>query len=664
VIGQKLAGRYEITSELGRGGMGVVYRARDPRLSRDVAVKVITPALLSPDAVERFKAEAQVVAQMDHPSIVPIFDFGQHEESLFFVMPIIEGTGLHQLVRDQSLVLGDVLDFGISVAEALAYSHAREVVHRDIKPENIMILREERGGSRVRVMDFGLARRTQVTALTRTGVIVGTVSYASPEQVGGKEIDGRSDLYSLGTVLYYCIVGEVPFSGELQSVLYRIVHEIPQSPLALGAEIDEELEAIILSCLAKEPGLRPQTAVGLMESLQEYRARLHDSDRMKSITVSRSATVSRSTAAPFVNRVEELKELQHRLNEAIGGECQFVVVSGEPGVGKSRLLDELEGLAHARGIRVLHGRFVEQDTAFPYHGFCELIQEFFRRSETSSSPSAQPDLSDLGADLVSLFPMLGEIDVVRSSASGGSQPRQVDESRPLDSRIQVFELLARTLTRLAGGRSLVLLLEDLHGAEASVEALQYAVRRLGPTPTLIVATYRSSEIHRGHPLTRMLDGFRGDRRFASIELGPFSPSDHRQYVATLVGGNQVGDRLVDELYEASEGNPFFAKELLRSLLDSGNVSQDDSGSWVLSGERAISSGALPATIQQAVEARIGRLSDELREILSIAAVMGKTFEFRDLEKLAEGKGDVDEAVDALVQEGLIEEEPRSQRATG
>jgi ABC-type transport system substrate-binding protein len=661
VIGHKLADRYEVTSELGRGGMGVVYRARDPRLSRDVAVKVITPAVLSPDAEERFKSEAQVVAQMDHPSIVPIFDFGHHEESLFFVMPIVEGTSLQQLIRDESLVLGDVLDFGISVAEALAYSHARGVVHRDIKPENIMILHEERGGSRVRVMDFGLARRTQVTALTRTGVIVGTVSYASPEQVGGQDIDGRSDIYSLGTVLYHCVTSVVPFTGELQSVLYRIVHEIPQSPRELGAEIDEELEAIILSCLAKDPRLRPQTVVGLMESLQDFRDRLRDSDRMKSVMVSRAAAVSRPATAPFVNRVEELKELQHRLNDAIGGECQFVVVSGEPGVGKSRLLDELEGLARAREIRVLHGRFVERDTAFPHHGFCELIQEYFRRKETSSSPSAQPDLSDLGADLVSLFPMLGEIDAVRSSASGGSHPRQADESSPLDSQTQIFELLARTLTRLAGGRPLVLLLEDLHGAEASVEALQYIVRRLGPTPTLIVATYRSSEIGRRHPLARMLEGFRGDRRFASIALGPFSPSAHRQYVATLVGGSQVGDHLVDELYEASEGNPFFAKELLRSLLDSGNIAQDDSGSWVLSGERAISSDTLPATIQQAVETRIGRLPDELREILSIAAVMGKTFEFRDLEKLAEGKGDMDEAVDALVQEGLIEEEPRSRK---
>jgi ABC-type transport system substrate-binding protein len=661
MIGQKLADRYEITSELGRGGMGVVYRARDPRLSRDVAVKVITPAVLSPDAEERFKSEAQIVAQMDHPSIVPIFDFGHHEESLFFVMPIVEGTGLHQLIRDESLVLGDVLDIGISVAEALAYSHAREVVHRDIKPENIMILHEERGGSRVRVMDFGLARRAQVTALTRTGVVVGTVSYASPEQVSGKEIDGRSDIYSLGTVLYHCVTSVIPFTGELQSVLYRIVHEIPQSPRDLGAEIDEELEAIILSCLAKDPGSRPQTVVGLMESLQAYRGRLRDSDRMKMVMVSRVAAVARPAPAPFVNRVEELKELQRRLNDAIGGECQFVVVSGEAGTGKSRLLDELEDLAHAREIRVLHGRLVERDTAFPYHGFCELIQEFFRRRETSSSPSAQPDLSDLGADLVSLFPMLGEIDAVRSSASGGSHPRQVDEPRPLDSRTQIFEVLARTLTRLAGGRPLVLLLEDLHGAEASVEALQYIARRLGPTPTLIVATYRSSEIGRRQPLARMLEGFRGDRRFASITLGPLSPSAHRQYVATLVGGSQVGDHLVNELYEASEGNPFFAKELLRSLLDSGNIAQDDNGFWVLSGERAISSDALPATIQQAVETRIGRLPDELREILSIAAVMGKTFEFRDLEKFAEGKGDVDEAVDVFVQEGLIEEDPRSRK---
>lgn len=657
MIGRRLSDRYEIVSELGRGGMGVVYKGHDPLLDRDVAIKVISPGVLTSEIEQRFALEAKVVAQMDHPSIVSIFDFGHHEGSLFFVMPVLLGHGLHRLIRERSLRLGDILDIGIDVADALGYSHERGVIHRDVKPENIMVSRAEDGALRVRVMDFGLARRTRVTALTKTGVLVGTASYISPEQVTGQPVDGRSDIYSLGTVLYHCVTSDVPFTGELQSVVYRIVHEIPQSPRALGAEIDEEFEGIVLSCLSKTPEARPQTAKELKQLLQSYRSRVHSGARLKSVTMARSAHVERPPA-PFVDRTEEIKQLQQRLNLAVAGECQFVVVSGEPGVGKTRLLEELETLARARRIRVLHGRFVEQDAAFPYHGFCETIQDYFRRKEASSAPS-YPDFSDIGPDLIALFPMLREIEAIRSSSGENSLPVAPVEARSPESRHQIFELLARTLTRLAGGGPLLLLLEDLHGAELSLEALPYIVRRLGPTPTLIVGTYRSTEVDREHPLTLGLEGFRGDRRFASIALGPLAPSDHRRYLATLVGGSGVVDRLAERLYEASEGNPFFTKELLRSLLDTGGVVQDERGAWILSGETAISTDMLPATVQQAVETRIRHLPDELRNLLAIASVMGKSFDFHDLEKLAQERDDLEEAVDRLVKHGLIEEDRRS-----
>ncbi len=239
MIGKKLADRYEITAELGRGGMGVVYRAHDPRLNREVAIKLIPPTQLNADAEQRFEREAQVVAQMDHPAIVSVYDFGRHEGSLYFVMPVVEGSNSRSYFRGESLPLGDILDLSIQVAEALEYSHSRKVVHRDIKPENIMVTRDDADGVRIRVMDFGLARASTESRLTKTGTLVGTLAYLSPEQVSAKTVDGRSDIYSLGTVLYECVVGEPPFSGEVQSILYRIVHEIPQPPRTIGASIDE-----------------------------------------------------------------------------------------------------------------------------------------------------------------------------------------------------------------------------------------------------------------------------------------------------------------------------------------------------------------------------------------------------------------------------------------
>src|SRR5437773_2551851 len=226
MIGKRLSDRYEILKEIGRGGMGTVYLARDPMLERDVAVKIVSPTFLNADGVERFKRETRIVAGMDHPAIVAVHDTGVYQDSHFFVMPYVEGTSLRSYLEQRSLSLIDVFDIIGQVAEALEYSHSKGIVHRDIKPENIMITRQLPEGIRVRITDFGLAVASSVSRLTLSGTITGTVAYVSPEQLSDEEVDHRSDIYSLGTVLYECLVGEPPFSGDVRSILYRIAHEI------------------------------------------------------------------------------------------------------------------------------------------------------------------------------------------------------------------------------------------------------------------------------------------------------------------------------------------------------------------------------------------------------------------------------------------------------
>ena len=656
MIGTRISDRFEITGELGRGGMGIVYLARDPVLGRDVAVKMVSLGDSPEINEERFRREARVVASLDHPAIVPIFDFGRHQECLYFVMPVVGGTTLHDLISDDSLNLGETLEIVAQIAEALDYSSRRGVIHRDVKPENIMVSRH---GSdvRARIMDFGLALRDAGSRITKTGQLPGTLAYLSPEYILSLDIDGRSDLYSLGTILYECLAGEPPFTGSQGSVLFRIVHE---EPPPLG--VDERLATIVTRCLAKEPQDRPARGSALATELRSFRDKLSEAaaQRTPMSQELRRIQARRASAPPLIGRASELAELTRRLDAALAGECQLVLLGGEAGIGKTRLLLELELRARARGVRVVRGRFSGQEGTFPHHGFCELIQDFYR-AKVEASSSGLPDMKDLAAELLKRFPVLGEIAELRAAA-GGRRAALV-EGAVQDDQTLVFELLARTLIRLAAGQPVVLLLENLHLAETSVAALEYLVRRLGTTPTLLVASYRSTEIGKRHGVVRLLRSFAGDPRFDSLQLGALAADEHQDLVLSLLESSsgvalRLDRDLAERLYEVTEGNPFFTRELVSALLDSGDVGRDDGGAWVLSGEAQVAS-TLPETIQQAVEARLERLPEELMTTLRTASVLGRSFAVDDLIRLAGGGERWEEAVDQLIREGLLEEERRS-----
>ncbi len=652
MIGVNLAGRYTVLSELGRGGMGVVYRARDAVLSRDVAVKVVPPQLVGPATRERFQREARMVARLDHPAIIAIHDFGDHEGSLFLVMPVVDGRSLRGLLAHGPRSLDEVLEIGIQTAEALDYSHGQGVVHRDIKPENLMLSGGE-SGLRVRVMDFGLALTPASDRLTKTGGLIGTPAYLSPEQLAGGDVDGRADVYALGVVLYECLAGEAPFAGSPYSLLYRIAHEPPQPLSERGIAMPPALETVVLASLAKRREERPARAGEVAEALRQLRAGKLAGTRPLELATTLTFAAPRPVGPPLVGRGRELAELQRHLVAMTAGECHFVAIGGEAGLGKSRLLEELDRLARAREVPVLHGRFAEHDHALPYHAYCEVVRHYFRSHEGRETA----DFRDLAADLLAFFPVLSEVPALRAAASepsSGAPP-----ARGGDDRTYLFELLARTLARCAGGRPLVVLLEHLHDADVSVEALRYLLLRLAGMPLLVVATYRTSDLDRRHPLRALLAALQGEPRSTHLLLAPLVAGECERLAHAALGGNALAPGLAARLCEASEGNPLFLLELLRSLVESGGMARDASGSWHLSGAGALTPAALPATVQQAVERRLARLPDEQRELLTLAAVLGRGFELRDLEALVEERASLETQLDRLVADGLLEEDPSS-----
>ena len=652
MIGTRLANRYELTEELGRGSTGTVYRARDPLLDREVAIKIVPPERLDEGSRERFQREARLVAQMDHPAIVPIHDFGRHAGALYFVMPLVRGVTLRRHLAAHAghrLAALEAVAIAATIADALSYSHSRDIVHRDIKPENVLVGRDS-SDLRVRVMDFGLA--ADRTDPQTSGGAAGTPAYLSPEQLqtaGGISLDPRCDVYSLGTVLYECLAGKPPFDGPLPVLLDLLVHQPPPPLTEHLDEIDAELEEVVLACLAKRCDDRP----GAAELAGTLRAWLQKQQAHPAFGEPPSLQV------PLVGRARERALLRERLRAAQGGECQLVLIGGEAGMGKSRLLQEVESLADDRHARILRGRYPDRGEISPYEGLCELIADGFRRRPPNPRPTAtdtpteatpEIDLSDLAPELTAVFPRLAEIE----------EFADIEPDEPLgeDSAAEatyVFELLARAILRLAAGRPLVLLLEGLHNAGASLDALAYLVHRLAPTPTLVVATYRSEEILRGHPLRRLLDGFRDHPRALSLTLEPLDADDVRRLAEHLVGSRRLGPTLIDRVTRTAEGNPLFAQELICSLVETGALTTDADGfvEWI--GDAA-SVSALPLTIRQAIQHRLERLPEALREVLEVAAVLGASFTEADLESLLEASEDLDDAVEALLRQGLFKED--------
>jgi serine/threonine-protein kinase len=270
LVGRVFSNRYEIQREVAQGGMAEVYLAHDRLLDRPVALKALFPEYArEPSFVERFRREAQAAAGLNHSNIVGIYDWGQEAGTYFIVMEYVEGRALRDLIRSEGpLDPQQSAEIAAEIAAALGFAHRAGIVHRDVKPGNVLLTRD----GNVKVTDFGIARAGTSDGLTQTGSVMGTATYFSPEQAQGLAVDGRSDVYSLGVVLYEMVTGVVPFTGDSPvAVAYRHVREEPIPPTQRNPDVPADLEQIIMTALAKDPDQRYQTADDMRADLLRYR---------------------------------------------------------------------------------------------------------------------------------------------------------------------------------------------------------------------------------------------------------------------------------------------------------------------------------------------------------------------------------------------------------
>ena len=626
--GSLLQERYRLQAELGRGGMAVVYRARDQLLDRDVAIKVVHRTDLGEQHRERLLREARLAARLNHPNIVSVHDAGQVDGTPYIVMELVEGRSLYD---NKPAGLEETVAIASQLCRALAHAHEMGIVHRDLKPENI--LRTADGA--VKLTDFGLALSV-ASRISRDGIIVGTVYYLAPEQVQGLELDGRTDLYALGVLLYEWTTGALPFTAdEALAVITQHLYAPVIPPRAKDPAVPAALDRLIVRLLSKSRDDRPASAREVLDSLQSpdlLRVEAHPADVPLLERIGRGRTTGRES---------ELRLARGLWAKTVAGKSQTLLISGEPGIGKTRLVQELVALAEVSGGSVLQGWSYAQ-AAQPFGPIKQMIRAAFE--ESAAALASAPEF--VLADLLMLAPEF------HTRFPQATLKPSVDTA---EERQRLFESTAVFLSLVSQEAPALIVLEDAHWADsATLHLLRYLVQQMGERRVMFVLTYRPVESPQAPALYEVLHDFQRENRAHTLALGRLDRA-MTEGMLTALFGESVAPELGEEVYRVTEGNPFFIEEVSKGLAESGALTVGVDGRWQAPTRKRL---AIPVNVKVAIEGRLHLMPPETQRALEAAAIRGPRFEeeiVRQATQMEETA--VVEALEAAERAKIIEEIP-------
>ncbi|HKQ59099.1 MAG TPA: tetratricopeptide repeat protein, partial [Candidatus Eisenbacteria bacterium] len=579
------------------GAFGEVYLARDPDLARDVAVKVVSREQIGPEALELLLREARAVAALQHPSLVTVYDVGSDDEQVWVVMEYVPGETLRHRLERGPLSLAEVVRLGGSMCGALAVAHSQGVIHRDIKPANILLTPQ----GDAKLADFGMARTPGDRTITDSGALVGTLMYMSPQQAMGEIIDGRSDLFSLAVVLYEALTGTHPFlRGAEAATLYAILHEPPSPPKEQGLALDERLRTFFRRALGKDASDRHPDALAFAEDLS-FLLEPDEGGASAAVRPLEDGTRARFESR-LVGRDAEFERLRSRLERVRTGEGGTLLLEGEAGIGKTRLLAEITRAAELQHFRVVRGRALYEGGP-AYHPWRQLLTEAIDASALGRAEGlevflqAHPDFA--GARAASLRRLL--------HLDSGETP---DLSGP----DQIWEAAVAALQALARERPLLAVLDDLHWADlSSLQLFRFAAAHARGQKWLLIGAFRSEEAEAdGAPasvgeVSRLMGREEGVEH---LQLARLDRGATAAMVDNLLEERVTGTALEERIFTETEGNPLFILEVAKLVAATGGKLEDL---------------AIPARVVDVVEHRLDRLTTQERDALEVAAVEGEYF---------------------------------------
>jgi eukaryotic-like serine/threonine-protein kinase len=634
-------GRYQVKKMLGEGGKKKVYLAHDSLLDRDIAIYLIKTEKLDETGRTRITREAQAMAKLgDHPNIASVYDYGEHEGQPYMVAPLLSGGDVEGLIKkapDHKLAIDKTIEIAKSVCKGLEFAHNKGIIHRDIKPGNVMLSAD----GTAKVNDFGLAVSIDRSRLTQVGMMVGTVSYMPPEQAMGGQVSAKADLYSLGAMLYEMVTGRPPFVGDDSvAIIGQHINTPPVSPTWHRADLPPSLETLIMQLLEKDPEKRPASATLVLQALE-------------SIAANKAKTVPTEKATPdenplyrrvFVGREQELKQLQAAFDGAMSGQGALWMVSGEPGIGKTALCEQLSTYTTLRGGKTLVGHCYEEGSlSLPYLAFVEAMRSYVIDREPENLRK------DLGSGVSDVARIVSEI-----SKKLHVDPRKGEN--PEEDRYRLMQAVISFLASAAAIKPLLIVLEDLHDADkGTLEMLTYVSRNLSAARLLVVGTYRDVEVNRSHPLSAALAELRRVSTFGRVSLRGLNADEVHRMLEGIVR-ESVPWSLAEAVHRQTEGNPLFVQEVVRYLAEQKLLAVSSGKTKAADATVDIS---IPEGLRDVIGKRLSLLSRDCNQLLSVASIIGREFSLDTLRGVAgiQEKAFVD-ALKEAVRLSVVEERPQ------